>query len=172
MVIWLIGLAGSGKTTIGREVYRQWKMTAPNTVLVDGDEIRKIFSHDQGPHCYTVEGRRQNAERIAEICAWLDRQQVNVVCCILSIFRDVERRNRQIYSRYFEVLIDAPLDIVIKRDIKNLYGPALRGETHNVVGVDIKFKPPVNPDMVIDNRADGLNVGNIARDVLKRAGMA
>jgi adenylylsulfate kinase-like enzyme len=171
MVIWLIGLAGSGKTTIGREVYRQWKMTAPNTVLVDGDEIRKIFGHDQGPHCYTVEGRRQNAERIAEICAWLDRQQVNVVCCILSIFRDVERRNRQIYSRYFEVFIDAPLDIVIKRDTKNLYGPALRGEMRNVVGVDIEFKPPVNPDMVIDNRADGLDFGNIARDVLTRAGM-
>jgi len=171
MVIWLIGLAGSGKTTIGREVYRQWKMTARNTVLVDGDEIRQIFNHDRGPHCYTVEGRRQNAERIAEICAWLDRQEINVVCCILSIFRDIERRNRQIYSRYFEVFIDAPLDTVIRRDIKNLYGPALRGETNNVVGVDIEFKPPVNPDMVIDNRADGLDGSSIARNVLMRAEM-
>ena len=171
MVIWLIGLAGSGKTTIGREVYRQWKMAAPNTVLVDGDEIRQIFKHDRAPHCYTIEGRRQNAERIAEICAWLDRQDVNVVCCILSIFHDIQRRNREIYSSYFEVFIDALLETVIKRDKKNLYDPALRGEANNVVGVDIEFEPPLGADMVIDNRADGLDAGTVARDILTRAGL-
>lgn len=171
MVIWLIGLAGSGKTTIGREVCRQWKMNAPNTVLVDGDEIRRIFKHDHAPRCYTVEGRRQNAERIAEICAWLDRQDVNVVCCILSIFHDVQRRNTETYSGYFEVFIDAPLETVIERDTKNLYGPALRGEASNVVGVDIEFEPPANPNMVIDNRADSLDAATVARDILARAGL-
>jgi adenylylsulfate kinase len=39
MVIWLIGLSGAGKTTIGKSVYREWKKREPNTVLVDGDAV-------------------------------------------------------------------------------------------------------------------------------------
>ena len=42
MVIWLVGLSGAGKTTIGREVCRLWKQYAPGTVLLDGDDLRRI----------------------------------------------------------------------------------------------------------------------------------
>lgn len=41
MVIWIIGLSGSGKTTLGRVLAAQWRGAAPNTVLVDGDEVRR-----------------------------------------------------------------------------------------------------------------------------------
>ena len=40
MVLWLIGLSGSGKTTLGREIAEQLRLREPNTVLIDGDEIR------------------------------------------------------------------------------------------------------------------------------------
>ncbi len=63
MVIWLIGLSGAGKTTIGKCVYREWKKNEPNTVLVDGDEIRELFSLNQNDSDYSLDGRRKNAER-------------------------------------------------------------------------------------------------------------
>ena len=43
MVVWLVGLSGAGKSTIGRELYSKWKLLSPNTVLIDGDEIRDLL---------------------------------------------------------------------------------------------------------------------------------
>jgi cytidine diphosphoramidate kinase len=151
MVIWLVGLSGSGKTTIGRGLYNYLKEEASNTVMVDGDEVRKIFSQDQKPADYTLEGRRINAKRILEICKWLDKQNINVICCILSIFTDIQLQNKTEFSKYFEIYIDVPFEILAERDDKGIYAPAIEGKTHNVVGVDIPFPQPISPDMVIDN---------------------
>jgi len=162
-------MSGVGKTTIGREVYQQWKAIAPNTVFLDGDEVRRVFEHDRSDDCYTVEGRKKNADRIAAMCEWLDRQDINVVGCVLSLFHETRQWNRETYSNYFEVFIDAPMDVLIERDIKNLYKPALRGEVKNVVGVDIPFPPPASSDLTIDNRSDGIQVDQVARDILVEA---
>lgn len=168
MVIWLIGLSGSGKTTLGREIARQWRTVAPNTVLLDGDELREVFQHDHGTAPYTVEGRRLNAERMAALCAALDRQGINVVCCILSIFQDMRTENRRRFSSYIEVFMDAPLEALKRRDVKGLYAAAERGEMQNVVGIDIPFERPVGSDMVIDSSADSTDIELLAADVLAK----
>ena len=77
MIVWLVGLSGAGKSTIAREMHKQWQAKDPATVLIDGDEVRGIFKHDSGPEAYTTAGRRVNAERIAAMCVWLDRQNIN-----------------------------------------------------------------------------------------------
>jgi cytidine diphosphoramidate kinase len=172
VVIWLIGLSGAGKTTIGRHVFELLKAREPNTVLADGDEIRRIFKHDGHPDAYSVDGRAANAERIAELCAWLDRQRVHVICCCLSIFEQTRRWNRQTYSKYFEVYVSVPFDTLLQRDTKDLYAPAMRGERRNVVGVDIPFVPPASPDMVVDNGPQDVDHRAIAREILERAEMS
>lgn len=166
MVIWLVGLSGAGKTTIGRELHALLKAREPNTVFVDGDEVRAVFKHDRGPDAYTLEGRAKNAERMAELCAWLDRQGMNVVCCCLSVFEETRAWNRETYSRYFEVYVSTPFDVLVERDSKGLYGAALRGETENVVGVDIPFTPPAAPDLVVENGRDPRDPREIAREIL------
>ncbi len=168
MIIWLTGLACSGKTTIGKRVHALARDEAPNTVMVDGDEVRRLFNLE-GDHLYTIEGRRMVAGRIHDLCVWCDRQGINVVCCTISLFDDLHRMNREVFSRYFEVFIDVPMEVLKKRDDKNLYGPALRGETKNVMGVDLPFAPPADPDMVVDNGADGIDLGAVAADILERA---
>lgn len=166
MIVWVIGLAGSGKSTVGRAVYKKWKAVDPATVLIDGDEIREIFKHDRGDDAYTVEGRRVNADRISQLCAWLDRQQINAVCCILSIFGDGQDWNRKTYSDYLEVYLDAPEDELEER--RHLYREAREGRMTNVVGVDIPFTPPHAPDMSFDAGTQGPGVGAIAEQILGR----
>ena len=170
MIIWLTGLAASGKTTIGLEVVRLWKAEASNVVFMDGDEIRKVLQRDEGDNNYALEGRHQVASRYTDICAWLDFQDIHVVCCAIAFFDDVRKRNRQSFSKYFEAYIDVPMETLYGRDTKNLYAPALRGEIRNVVGVDLILPPPESPDMVIDNSMDGADISAIAADVLARAG--
>ena len=148
MVIWLIGLAGAGKTTIGRQVLARLKARNPNVLFLDGDHVRAIMGNDLG---HTVEDRRVNAWRICRLCQYLDSQGIDVVCAILSIFHDTQEWNRQNYSRYFEVYIDVPMDVLVARDQKGLFSRAMAGQLKNVVGVDIPFEPPPSADLVVNN---------------------
>ena len=166
MVIWLVGLSAAGKTTIGRRLYDIQKRHNEATVLVDGDEIRRIFKRDRYPAPYSVEGRRANAERIVELCAWLDGQGIDVVCCVLCIFPDVLAANRQRFSDYFEVFVDVPLAVAERRDAKGVYGPARRGESANVVGLDIPFPRPEGADLVIDNSPEGSDSDALAAQIV------
>lgn len=169
MVIWLVGLSGAGKTTLGRELALQWRAVEPNTAFLDGDELRLIFSQDHGPDPYSPEGRRKNAERMTGLCELLDRQGINVVCCILSIFPDMREANRRRFSRYFEVFMYAPLSVLEERDVKGLYAAARGGSLTNVVGIDIPFEPPQDPDLVIDTSVPPPSMPELATFVLGRA---
>lgn len=168
MVIWLIGMSGSGKTTLGREIARQWKQQQSNTVLLDGDEVRRIFRQDLAEADYSLAGRRLNAERIFELCAWLDQQQINVVCSILSVFPDLRAKNREHFQHYFEVYLNPPFQTLVERDTKGLYRKALAGQMPNMVGVDIPFPPPEAADMEIDTSLP-VGIAELARGILEQA---
>jgi adenylylsulfate kinase len=169
MVIWIIGLSGSGKTTLGRALAAHWRTSAPNTVLVDGDEVRRLFAHDRSEADYALDGRRLNAERMTALCEWLDGQGINVVCCILSLFPEMRADNRHRLSRYFEIYLRASVEALAARDTKGLYGPALRGERRQVVGVDLPFPEPKTSDLIIDTAGPLPDVQALAIDVLHKA---
>lgn len=170
MVIWLIGLSGAGKTTLGTAMARKWRERSPGTVLIDGDAMRRVFRHDDGERPYTPDGRRENAQRITALCEWLDGQSINVVCCILSIFPELRAQNRTRFSRYYEVYLRASMDVLMQRDGKSLYGPAQRGERRNVVGVDIDFPEPNDADLVVDTDGPLPDLDHLATRVLREAG--
>ncbi len=170
MIVWLVGLSGAGKTTIGRALHRQWQAVDPATVLIDGDEVREIFQHDRGPEAYTKDGRRKNAERITAMCAWLDGQGINAVVSILCIFPDIMAANRERFGGYFEVFVDASMAALEARDGKGLYAAAKAGKMDNVVGVQIPFPIPERPDLVIRNDGPSLDGEAVAADILARIG--
>jgi adenylylsulfate kinase-like enzyme len=165
MVIWLIGLSGAGKTTIGNALYQQVKLNNDATVLVDGDGMRSIFKHESQQD-YSLEGRRISAERLQQICLWLDKQGIDVICCNLGIFDDINRNNREIFTDYKEVLIDVAIDTLISRDNKFLYKSALRGEQKHVVGIDIHYTPPSSPDLIIKNSQNTEDVDSYVEKII------
>ena len=164
MVIWLIGLAGAGKTTIGRELTRLLKARRPNVLLLDGDHVREIMGNDLG---HTLEDRRANAGRVCRLCEYLDRQGIDVVCAILSLFPESRLWNREHYSRYFEVFIDVPMAVLEQRDQKGLYSAARAGRTANVAGIDLPFAPPERPDLVIHNGDARTSMAPLAQQILE-----
>jgi adenylylsulfate kinase len=168
MVIWLIGLSGSGKTTLAAQIVRQWKATEANTVWIDGDEVRRIFGQDRQAADYSIAGRRQNAERIFELCSWLNGQDHNVVCSVLSIFPDLRARARTHFRRYFEVFLNPPLQTLLERDTKGLYRKARAGELKDVVGVDIPFPPPTDADLELDTSQSD-DIPGLAKRILDEA---
>ena len=139
MVLWLIGMSGSGKTELGRYIYNKLKPENKNLLFLDGDILREITNNDLG---HTIEDRKKNADRITRLCKYMDSQGINVIFAVLSLFHESQEWNRKNIPNYREVYIESDLEDLIKRDPKGIYKKALKGEVKNVVGIDIDFPPP------------------------------
>lgn len=169
MVIWLSGLSGSGKTTIGKLVWTILKNKFGYAVLLDGDEIRSVLGNSIG---HDLESRRLNSIRIGRLCELLDRQGIPVVCCAMTIAPEVQVRNRKELSNYVEVFLEVSLEVLEKRDPKGIYKNARAGLLKNVSGMDIPYSPPTNPHLNINNNDDQVDHSMIVNSILAFSGLA
>lgn len=151
MVIWMIGLSRAGKSTLSSLLYNDLKTRVDNLVLLDGDVIRELFGNDVD---HSIEGRRKNAERISNLSSFLSKQNIHVIAAVLSIFPEWQAWNRENIEDYNEIYIKASIEVLERRDKNNLYSQARMGKIKNVVGVDIPFPEPKNPDLVISNNTE------------------
>jgi adenylylsulfate kinase-like enzyme len=168
VIIWLIGLSGAGKTTIGREVWQQWREQDPATVFLDGDILRDVWGDRLG---HDVEGRARNAHRISHLCRVLDEQGINAVAAVLSIFPEWQAWNRETFSSYYEVFLDLPMEVLKQRDPKGIYAAHDSGEMPLVVGCDLPFPTPPAPDLVLGEDAMKSSPGDLARRILGDSGV-
>ncbi len=145
---WITGLAGAGKTTIGKLLYCYLKDKYPNTLFLDGDSLRQAFGNDLG---YSEEERLACAMRYARLSKLLVEQDMHVICCTISMFDEVREWNRTNIVNYSEIYIEVPLEVLEKRNQKNLYGKMAEGTVKNVVGMDLKLQLPQNSDVHIVN---------------------
>ena len=148
MVVWLTGLSGAGKTTIANAMANRLSSRLPELVFLDGNVIRDLFGESLGFH---EEAREEQISRIQRMAKFLVDQGQCVVVSALYSHPDLMCWNRDNLLGYFEVLIDAPLELVQKRDPRGLYAKAAVGEMPNIVGLDIPWHKPREPDMVIDS---------------------
>lgn len=163
MVIWLIGLSGAGKTTIGRQLADRLRERGRPVVMLDGDQFRWVLGDDVG---HGMADREKNGQRMQRMCKFLEDQGIDVVCCILSLFPAQRAENRTLFSRYVETYIKVDFDELCRRDQKGLYSAAQRGEATNVAGFDIPFPPPANPDIVVDNSVPTGDVTPLVEQIL------
>ena len=145
-VYFFTGLSGAGKTTLGGLFYRRLKNTKPNAVYLDGDEIRVAFGEDVG---YTHEERLRWAGRIFRVCKLLSDQGIDVVCCSIAMFDSIRRWNRENIPNYKEIYIRVTKETLLQRNQKGLYTTGC-----NVVGVDLPFDEPKQPDLIVQNDGD------------------
>ena len=65
---------------------------------------------------------------------------------------------------FFEVFVDAPLEVCEKRDVKGIYKKARAGEIPNFTGISAPYEAPANPDIHV--QTDGRSVEKCVRQVV------
>lgn len=147
-VYWITGLSGAGKTTIGRLFYEKMKAIYSNTVFLDGDTMRKVFGDDLG---YSQEDRRKCAMRYSRLCAMLQEQGMNVICCTISMFDSVREWNRENICNYKEIYVKVSMDTLKIRDQKGLYSGLTKEKQKDIVGIHLEIEEPKDPDLILIN---------------------
>ena len=94
MVVWLIGLSGSGKSFFAKKFVSELKKKKKKVIWIDGDNVRKFITFDLG---YSLNDRKKNSFLISNLCNFLEKKNYIVICSILSIFKEHQKRNRKIY---------------------------------------------------------------------------
>ena len=155
-VVWILGLSGAGKTSVGTELRRRMRSPA---FLLDGDALREAMGNDLG---HSLENRRLQAWRLARLGALLSRQGISVVCPNLGLFPEVRAWNRKNLKCYFEAYLRVPLEVLKSRDPKGIY----RGNL-NVAGVDLPFAEPEGTDLVLDNAEPLASLAPLAERILE-----
>jgi adenylylsulfate kinase-like enzyme len=169
MVIWVAGLSGAGKSTVCGLLYDKLKPSMGELVLLDGDGVREAFGNDLG---HAEADRVKQVSRVQRLARLLASQDLVVLVAVVYSHPDLLRWNRENIPDYFEVLIDASLDVVRSRDTKGLYARALRGECENLVGYDIPWHRPVAANLVLnpDDGSSPLDMASaIARSIPRLA---
>ena len=146
-VIWLTGLSGAGKSTIADAIVRKLAGRLPELVQIDGNVIRDIFGPSLG---FDEFGRKEQIDRIQRLAKFLADQGQCVLVSALYSHPDLLRWNRNQLPNYFEILIDASLELVQERDPRGLYAKAKAGQMPDIVGIDVPWHKPQTPDLILD----------------------
>jgi adenylylsulfate kinase len=147
-VVWITGLAGSGKTTLGKRLAAELRAQGRAVVHVDGDGVRSLMGSDLG---YGTRDRIDNAYRIARLCKFLQDEGVLVVCSTMSLYPEIWQFNRNNLQPYLQVFLDVPMDVLAERDQKGLYSGVSLGQASDVGGLDLPVSLPIDSDLVLEN---------------------
>ena len=165
-VVWITGLSGAGKSVLATALVERLRRVNGAVVLLDGDELRKIFrATSVNIQDYGREKRMALAMQYACLCNILAKQGFTVVIATISLFKEVHAWNRANLQGYFEVYLRVPLEELRRRDPKGIYRRFDAGEIRHVAGLDLDIDEPENPDFIREFLA-GRTVDELADELV------
>ncbi len=103
--------------------------------------------------------------RIGYVADLLSRNGVDVICAVISPFREQrdEVRDRHATNtpgdpgRFVEVWVATPVEVCSARDVKGLYARQRAGEISGLTGVDDPYEPPSAAELELRTDELGLD---------------
>ncbi|XP_062375889.1 bifunctional 3'-phosphoadenosine 5'-phosphosulfate synthase 2-like [Sardina pilchardus] len=148
--VWLTGLSGAGKTTVGFALEEYLVSHRIPCYSLDGDNIRHGMNKNLG---FSAKDREENIRRIAEVAKLFADAGLVCITSFISPFTKDRDEARSIHEKaglpFFEVFVNASLEVCESRDVKGLYKKARAGEIKGFTGIDSDYESPVTPELVL-----------------------
>jgi adenylylsulfate kinase len=148
--LWLTGLSGSGKSTIGVALEKALIGRGVLAYRLDGDNVRHGLNSNLG---FSADDREENIRRVGEVARLFADAGVVTISSFISPYQRDREQVRKIHSdsgvQFLEVFIDTPLEVCESRDPKGLYKKARAGEIKGFTGIDDPYEAPQRPEVHI-----------------------
>jgi len=146
--IWLTGLSGSGKSTIAQQLEKELIAQGHLCYILDGDNVRHGLNRDLG---FSMEDRKENIRRIAEVAALMNDAGVIVISSFISPYISDRADAREVIGdeSFIEVFVDTPIEVCEQRDPKGLYKKARTGEIQQFTGVSDPYEAPQDAEITL-----------------------
>ena len=147
-VLWFTGLSGSGKSTIANAFSSYLFKEGISEYVLDGDNIRHGLNRDLG---FSDADRSENIRRIGEVAKLFVDSGAIVTTAFISPFRSDRQLVRDLFDEdeFIEVYVHCPLEECERRDPKQLYAKARRGEIRDFTGIDSPYEEPIAAEITI-----------------------
>ncbi len=157
LCIWLTGLHGAGKSTIGQQVEKKLFDRGCQVVRLDNENVRRGLNADLD---HTRVDREEYVRRVGHLCRLLYDYGNVVICTFASPLKSERARVRSMFTEqtFVEVHVDVSLTEAERRDSKGVYEQARGGKARGLAGVDVPYESPVDPELRLDaERCDAIN---------------
>ncbi|VGO18238.1 sulfate adenylyltransferase subunit CysN [Pontiella sulfatireligans] len=146
--IWLTGLSGSGKSTVAQQLEKELTDQGQLCYILDGDNVRHGLNRDLG---FSMEDRKENIRRIAEVAALMNEAGVIVITSFISPYISDRASAREVIGdeSFIEVFVDTPLEVCEQRDPKGLYKKARAGEIQQFTGISDPYEAPQDAEITV-----------------------
>ncbi len=149
-VIWITGLPGSGKSSVAIEV----KKLAPEAVILNSDELRKIVTPDPK---YSGDEREYVYKALVYTAKTVSELGHNVIIDATAnrkVWREIARK---LIANFYEVYLKCPLELSMEREKtrldtheapRHIYDKGRKGSP--VPGLNVPYDEPDNPELIIN----------------------
>jgi len=159
IVFWITGISGSGKSTFSRKIYPFIKKKFGPTIILSGDNLRKIFELNK----YDKNYRMKIGEQYTKLLRLITVNKINVLFSVVGLFHKLHKNNRKQLKNYIEIFIDANYKKAELRRQKFFY----KNKTNNVWGRDIKPEYPKKPHIILKNNFKK-NKNSLSKELIKK----
>ncbi|MFZ1291346.1 MAG: adenylyl-sulfate kinase [Melioribacteraceae bacterium] len=145
-VVWITGLARSGKSEIGEVLYKRIKDKGLKVEHLDGHTLRELFPQIG----YQRNEVNEHIERVGYLSSKLESQGIFVVATFLSPYSESREFVKKLCNNFIEIYISTSAEYCEKIDDKGIYVKAKQGLIENFPGVSSEYEIPKNPTLTID----------------------
>lgn len=155
MTLWFTGLSAAGKTTLSRAVHSALLALGHQCILLDSDFIRHDISPGLG---FSKTDRDEHIRRLASVAADHNRKGVISLVAAVSPYREARDLARLEIGQFYEIYVDAPLEVCVQRDPTGLYARYTKGVVHGIAGLDDPYEPPLSPELHCRTDLDSVTI--------------
>ena len=153
-IVWLIGLSGSGKSTIANAMEKKLHGENKFVTMLDGDNLRSGINSGLG---FSDEDRQENIRRASEIAKLFLNNGAIVLVSLITPQEEFRKMARTIIGEdYTECYVKASFETCQARDVKGLYAKQKAGEIKNFTGKTSSFEEPQSAEIVLDTEKHSL----------------